>query len=112
MPGSAIVRHLVTFGRVLREGGLEVGPGRIGDALRGLESVDLERQEDVYWTLRATLVSRREDLDAFDRAFDAWFLRVGVKPTSRPQPPSPRRGERRKGGAPGAGPEFDGGEVE
>jgi uncharacterized protein with von Willebrand factor type A (vWA) domain len=112
MPGGAVVRHLVTFGRVLREAGLEVGPGRIGDALRGLEAVDLERQEDVYWTLRSTLVSRREDLEAFDRAFHAWFLRVGGKPTSRPQPPTPRRGERRKGGAPGAGPELDGGEVE
>ena len=28
VPGSAIVRHVVTFGRVLREVGIEVGPGR------------------------------------------------------------------------------------
>ena len=27
MQGSAIVRHVVTFGRVLREVGIEVGPG-------------------------------------------------------------------------------------
>src|SRR4051794_10244049 len=112
MPGSAVVRHLVTFGRVLREGGLEVGPGRIGDALRGLEAIDLERQEAVSGTLGPRLVSRREDLDALDRAFDAWFLRVAGKPARRPQPPGPRQGERRKGGAPGARPELDGGEVE
>src|SRR6266571_147145 len=100
--GSAVVRHLVTFGRVLREAGLEVGPGRIADSLKGLDAVELERQDDVYWTLRQTLVSRREDLDAFDRAFDAWFLRVGGKPVARPvdraRPPA---GERRKGGIPG-----------
>jgi len=29
MPGDALVRHVVTFGRVLHEAGLEVGPGRV-----------------------------------------------------------------------------------
>ena len=32
---SALVRQVVTFGRVLREAGLEVGPGRVADALHG-----------------------------------------------------------------------------
>ena len=72
---EALTRHLVTFGRVLREAGLEVGPGRMEDALRGLDRVDITRQDDVYWTLRTTLVARREDLEPFDRAFEAWFLR-------------------------------------
>ena len=47
----AVVRHVVTFGRVLREGGLEVGPQRIQDALVGLDRVELARRDDVYWTL-------------------------------------------------------------
>jgi len=80
---DAVVRHVVTFGRVLREAGLEVGPGRLGDALTGLDRVDLTRQDDVYWTLRQTLVSRHEDLDAFDRAFRAWFLRAPTAPLRR-----------------------------
>ncbi len=75
-PGSAFVRQVVTFGRVLREAGLEVGPGRVSDALHGLDTVELARRDDVYWTLRQTLVSRVDDLDAFDRAFAAWFLRA------------------------------------
>ena len=85
MPGNAVVRHVVTFGRVLREAGLEVGPGRIQDALLGLDSVDLTRQDDVYWTLRTTIVSRREELEAFDNAFH-------LVPRRRPQaaaPPKP-----------------------
>jgi uncharacterized protein with von Willebrand factor type A (vWA) domain len=112
--GSAVVRHIVTFGRVLREAGVEVGPGRIADALRGLDAVQLQRQDDVYWTLRQTLVSRREDLNAFDRAFSAWFLRVAETAARRPvERARPRQAvERRKGGAPGAGPELDGGEAE
>jgi uncharacterized protein with von Willebrand factor type A (vWA) domain len=60
----------------LREAGLEVGPGRVSDALHGLDAVDLSRRDDVYWTLRQTLVSRVDDLEAFDRAFAAWFLRA------------------------------------
>ena len=85
MPGTAIVRHVVTFGRVLREVGIEVGPGRVVDAVRGLGAVDLTRQEDVYFTLRQTLVSRHDELELFDRAFAAWFLRGPVAPLVRQQ---------------------------
>ncbi len=68
---------------MLREAGLEVGPGRLADSLTGLDHVELERQDDVYWTLRQTLVSRAEDLERFDRAFRAWFLRAPVAPVMR-----------------------------
>ena len=81
--GDAILGHVVTFGRVLHEVGLEVGPGRVADALRALDAVDLERQEDVYFSLRQTLVSRHDELDLFDRAFSAWFLRAPVLPPAR-----------------------------
>jgi hypothetical protein len=81
--GDAIVGHVVTFGRVLREAGLEIGPGRVTDALRALDAVDLARRDDVYFSLRQTLVSRHDELAVFDRAFEAWFLRAPV--------PAPRR---------------------
>jgi uncharacterized protein with von Willebrand factor type A (vWA) domain len=108
---AALVRHVVTFGRVLREAGLEVGPGRVADALRGLDTVDLKEQEDVYWTLRQTLVSRAEELESFDRAFDAWFLRAPSSPAAAPPPP-PRAASRRRVAPPGPGPERAGGELE
>jgi uncharacterized protein with von Willebrand factor type A (vWA) domain len=85
--GDAVVRHVVTFGRILREAGLEVGPGRLADALNGLDVVDIGNRQDVYWTLRSTLVSRREELDPFDRAFAAWFLRDWIVPPPSPRPP-------------------------
>ncbi len=87
--GDAIVGHVVTFGRVLREAGLEIGPGRSTDAVRALGAVDLARRDDVYFSLRQTLVSRRDELAVFDRAFDAWFLRAPVQPASREQAPEP-----------------------
>jgi uncharacterized protein len=71
---------------VLREAGLEVGPGRICDAMTGLDAIGLSRRDDVYWTLRQTLVSRADDIDAFDRAFAAWFLRAPeLAPPRSPQ---------------------------
>ncbi|MBM3677811.1 MAG: VWA domain-containing protein [Actinobacteria bacterium] len=88
--GDPIVRHVVTFGRVLREVGLEVGPGRVIDGLRALDAVDLTRQEDVYFALRQTLVSRQDELDLFDRAFLAWFLRAPVIPPQRLVKPVPQ----------------------
>jgi uncharacterized protein with von Willebrand factor type A (vWA) domain len=87
--GDAIVGHVVTFGRVLREAGLEIGPGRSTDAVRALGAVDLSRRDDVYFSLRQTLVSRRDELAVFDRAFDAWFLRAPVEPASGEQAPEP-----------------------
>jgi len=80
---DALTRHVVTFGRVLREAGLEIGPGRVADALRALDAVDLTRQSDVYFSLRQTFVSRRDELELFDRAFNAWFLRAPVLPPVR-----------------------------
>jgi uncharacterized protein with von Willebrand factor type A (vWA) domain len=111
VPANAVVRHIVTFGRVLREVGIEVGPGRVADALKGLDSVELARQDDVYWTLRQTLVSRREDLPLFDTAFDSWFLNVFATQMQRRAAEAPQ-GERRKGGEPGPGLEIDGGVAE
>jgi uncharacterized protein with von Willebrand factor type A (vWA) domain len=90
---------VVTFGRVLREAGLEVGPGRIIDSLTALDEVDLARQDDVYWSLRATLVTRFEEIEPFDRAFNAWFLRAPVVPPTRvraarqPRPRAAGRGD-------------------
>src|SRR6185312_1916045 len=88
VPSDPLLSHVVTFGRVLREVGLEVGPGRLQDAVRGLDAVDLTEQDDVYWALRQTLVSRRDELELFDRAFAAWFLRAPVLAPLRsvPQP--------------------------
>lgn len=86
---DAWTRHVVTFSRVLREAGLEVGPGRVADALTGLELVGVGRPDDVYWALRTTLVTRREEIVPFDRAFRAWFLRL-PEPAPRRPPPDAR----------------------
>ena len=75
-PGSAVVAKLVGFGRVLRADGVEVGPGRLQDAVRGLDLVDLSNRTEVYHALRCTMVSRHDDIGPFDAAFRAYWERV------------------------------------
>jgi hypothetical protein len=102
---SGIVRQVVTFGRCLREAGLEVGPARLEDALTGLTHVEIGRRDDVYWTLRTTLVTKPEELETFDRAFRAWFMRIPTLPDARRKQPPVRRvrekSERREGAGEG-----------
>ena len=84
--GDAVARKLVTFGRILREAGLEVGPGRLQDALRGLDAVDLAYRDQVYHALRCTLVSRHDDIEPFDAAFAAFWERA-PRAARRQRPP-------------------------
>jgi uncharacterized protein with von Willebrand factor type A (vWA) domain len=71
--GRRLVAGLARFGRVLRTSGLEIGPGRIQDAVVALTAVDLSSRDQVYWALRCTLVSRHGDIEAFDQAFAGFF---------------------------------------
>ncbi len=59
----------VAFGRVLRGAGLRVGTDRVVEFSRALEELDVTRREDLYWSGRATLLSRPEDTELYDRAF-------------------------------------------
>ena len=77
--GDALVRKLVVFGRILREAGVEVGPGRLQAGLIALDSVDLRSRDEVYYALACTLVAKRDDLEIFDLAFRAWFERAPTK---------------------------------
>jgi uncharacterized protein with von Willebrand factor type A (vWA) domain len=71
--GTALVRRLVEFGRALRATGAEVGPGRLRDALLALDAVGLGSRDSVYWALRCTLISRAEQIPAFDAAFASFW---------------------------------------
>ena len=82
--GDAVTRRVVTFGRILREAGLEVGPGRLQDCAARARPVDLTRRDEVYHALRCTLVSRHDEIEAFDAAFAAFWERAAPQGGSRP----------------------------
>jgi uncharacterized protein len=71
---AAVLVALAGFGRALRAAGLPVGTGQVLSFCRGLSRLDPTDLRDVYWSGRACLVSRRDDLAAYDDAFARYFL--------------------------------------
>jgi hypothetical protein len=70
--------NVVHFARALRRAGVPVGPDRVLDVLRALEITGVTRRDDFYWTLAAVLLSRREQFEIFDQAFDLFWRRRSV----------------------------------
>jgi uncharacterized protein with von Willebrand factor type A (vWA) domain len=73
------VATLTRFGRALRDEGLPVGPDRVAELCR---AAALLPPEDLYWAGRATVVSKPEQIPAYDAVFGRFF-----------GPPEPSRGE-------------------
>jgi uncharacterized protein with von Willebrand factor type A (vWA) domain len=74
----------VAFGRILRGAGLRVGTDRLVEFARALEELDAGRRDDVYWAGRITLLSRPEEIETYDRAFELFWDR-GAKARSQPK---------------------------
>lgn len=66
---SALVANVMHFARILRAGGLPIGPGRVIDAVRAVTTVGVERRSDLYWALHAVFVNRQEQRVLFNEAF-------------------------------------------
>jgi len=78
----------VAFGRLLRRAELDVSVDSVAAFAEALGVVGLDRRNPAYWSGRATLVRRPEDLDAYDRAFAAFWSEVAP-----PGPGAPARAE-------------------
>ena len=76
-PGAAaadeLTGTLVGFARVLRAAGVPSTPDRLHSTVAAVGHLDVCRREDVYWAGRLTLCAGPDDLERYDRAFDAWF---------------------------------------
>ena len=69
----SLTANVLQFGRMLRAAGLDVHHGRLLDAVRALEWVNVGNRADVAATLRSLLVHDRDQIARFDRAFDLFF---------------------------------------
>ncbi len=71
--GGRLAQNLMRFGRVLRAAGLPVGPGKVLDAIRAVETVGISSRADFYWALHAVFVNRRDQREVFDQAFHVFW---------------------------------------
>ncbi|HEX7421944.1 MAG TPA: VWA domain-containing protein [Thermoanaerobaculia bacterium] len=79
---GALLRNLLLFGRVLRSLGLDVNAGRMLDLVAALPLISIGRRSDFYYAARGLLVHRREDIAAFDEAFEFFWRSRGRELTS------------------------------
>jgi uncharacterized protein len=71
-PGR-FARNVMHFARTLRAAGLPVGPGGVIEALRAVERVGFASRDDLYWTLHAVFVNRRDQRELFDQCFHIFW---------------------------------------
>jgi uncharacterized protein len=82
-------RIVVGFARALRAAGVAVPVGSVVLFAEGLARIGINDRNRVYWVGRATLVHRSEDLPAYDRVFDSYWLdRPMSRPLAEPPPTS------------------------
>ncbi|MEM8836950.1 MAG: VWA domain-containing protein [Pseudomonadota bacterium] len=72
MPGL-IPDNIAHFARALRRAGLPVGPALVVEAVKAVETAGLKSKEDLYWTLHAVFVKRRDHRPVFHEAFHLFF---------------------------------------
>jgi uncharacterized protein len=71
---APVVRLLVDFAHELRSVGLSVGSGDALTYCAAMASLDPTDLLDLYWAGRTTMVTRREQIPTYDRAFRRFFL--------------------------------------
>jgi uncharacterized protein with von Willebrand factor type A (vWA) domain len=76
-------RLLVEFGRQLRTAGLAVGSGDVLTYCSAAATLNPADLVDLYWAGRTTLVSRHDQIPAYDRVFRQYFLGEADDPERR-----------------------------
>ena len=71
--GRQLSVNLTRFGHKLHRLGIPVGTGRLIEALRALEVVEVTDPEEFYWTLYTVFVHRRDEAEIFDGAFHRFW---------------------------------------
>ena len=72
-PTGNIADNVVGFARALRAAGVPVGSGAVIDAMNALQVIDIGNRGDVFTTLEAIFVKRREHALIFAQAFALFF---------------------------------------
>jgi uncharacterized protein with von Willebrand factor type A (vWA) domain len=68
-----LAQNITHFGRALRRAGLNIGPGRITDAILAVNAAGFTSKTDFYWTLHACFVSRPEERAVYAQIFRLYW---------------------------------------
>ncbi|MBO0902358.1 VWA domain-containing protein [Jiella sonneratiae] len=102
-PNGRLADNIAYFARALRRAGLKLGPAATLDAIEAVKAAGLASRDDFFWTLHATLVSRREDEAVFAEAFRLFWrsrelIEKMIAMFSPTAPPREREPEKKRAG--------------
>jgi uncharacterized protein len=72
-PPTGVDRMAVSFTRLLRAAGVALPPGATVTFAEALVAVGISQRAKVYWSGRATLIRKPEDIDTYDRVFSVFW---------------------------------------
>lgn len=70
---GVLAENVIGFVRLLRAAGLRLGPEKSIDALHALQAVGLDRRDDFHHALKAVLLTRHEQSDLFEEAWQLYW---------------------------------------
>jgi len=68
-----LVENIAYFTRALRKAGVQVGTAQVATAIRAVKAAGFTSKHDFYFTLRACLISRPEQLETFHQVFGLFW---------------------------------------
>ncbi|NQY57872.1 MAG: VWA domain-containing protein [Ilumatobacteraceae bacterium] len=89
---AATLDRLIAFGHAVRNEGIPVGSGDLITYCEAFSRLDAGSLEDLYWSGRATLVNRRDQIPVYDRVFERFFLGASEAADDRRLVPPPPAG--------------------
>ncbi|MEE8331086.1 MAG: VWA domain-containing protein, partial [Acidimicrobiia bacterium] len=84
---DGLVERLVLFGHELRAEGLSIGSGDVMTFCAAAAALNPGEIQDLYWSGRTTMVTRRDQIPVYDRVFRRFFLDQSDPPPDEPTPP-------------------------
>ena len=92
VPHTDLTANIVTFCRLLRAHGLQLGPGEQSDALQAMTLIDIGDHPQFRGALRTLLAKDQPQQAVFDLCFDIfWNQAAEDQSTLPPEPPPPQQ---------------------
>jgi len=80
-PRGDLFAHLLLFARQLKRSGLKITPGRVMDAFRSIEGIDVADRGDFFEVLKANFVSSKKEIAVFNEVFGYFWGRSEELPS-------------------------------
>ena len=68
-----LAENIFHFARALRQAGLQIGTGRVVDAITAVRAAGFSQKQDFYWTLHACFVNRPEQRAVFSQVLRLYW---------------------------------------